>query len=95
METFSRRRLRSLDSEQNIQVDAYSPEGFQGPEGWQIITQSYGLYEAVIKSIPLYRFTKVEKLIDNMECAVYLVEFQENESLMLLIAKLLASISLY
>ena len=39
--TFLRRRLRSLDSEENIQVDAYSLEGFQDPEGGQIITQSY------------------------------------------------------
>lgn len=79
-----RRRRRSLDSEENIQVDAYSLEGFQDPEGWQIITQSYGLDEAVIRSIPLCRFTKAEKLIDSMECAVCLVEFQENEALRLL-----------
>ena len=46
----------------NLQVDAYSLEQFQDPEGWQIITQSYGLDEAVI------RFTKAEKLIDSMEC---------------------------
>ena len=40
-----------MDSEENIQVDAYSLEGFQDPEGWQIITQSYGLDEAVIRSM--------------------------------------------
>ena len=60
-------RRRSLDSQENIQVDAYSLDGFQDPEGWQIITQSYGLDEDVIRSIPLCRFTKAEKLIDNME----------------------------
>lgn len=79
-----RRRRRSFDFEENIQVDAYSLEGFQDPEGWQIITHSYGLDEAVIRSIPLCRFTKAEKLIDSMECAVCLVEFQENEALRLL-----------
>ena len=31
---FFRRRRRSLDSEENIQVDAYSFEGFQDPERW-------------------------------------------------------------
>lgn len=40
-----RRRRRSFDFEENIQVDAYSLEGFQDPEGWQIITHSYGLDE--------------------------------------------------
>ena len=30
---FFRRRLRSLDSEENIQVDAYSLQGFQDLEG--------------------------------------------------------------
>ena len=43
----------------NIQVDAYSVEGFQDPEGWQIITQSYGLDEAVIRSIPLCRLRMI------------------------------------
>ena len=44
-----------------------SLEVFQDPEGWQIITQSYGLNEVLIRSIPLSRFTKAEKLIDSME----------------------------
>ena len=91
-----------MDSEENIQVNDYSLEGFQDPERWKIITQSYGLDEAMIRSIPLCgfmigldeavmrsiplcRFTKVEKLIDNMECAVCWVEFQENEALRLLL----------
>ena len=55
---FARRKCRSLDFEENIQVDAYSLEGFQGLEGWQIIIQSYGLDEAMIRSIPMFRFTK-------------------------------------
>ena len=73
-----------MDSEENIQVDAYSLEGFQDPKGCQIITQSYGLDEVVIRFIPLCRFTKAKKLIDNMECAVCLVAFQENEALRIL-----------
>ena len=84
---YFKRKRRSLDSEENIEVDAYSLEGFQDLEGWQIIIQSYGLDEAMIRSIPLCRFcrfTKAEKLIDRMECAVCLVEFQENEALRLL-----------
>ena len=52
---FFRGRRRSLDSEENIQVNYYSLEGFQDLEGWQIITHSYGLDEAVIRSIPLCR----------------------------------------
>ena len=56
-----------MDFEENKQVDAYSLEGFQDLEGWQIITQSYGLNEVLIRSIPLCRFTKAEKLIDSME----------------------------
>ena len=64
-----------MDSEENTQVDAYSLEGFQDTEPWQIITQPYVLDEAVIRSIPLCRFTKAEKVIDNMECAICLVEF--------------------
>ena len=73
-----------MDSEENIQVDAYSLERFQDPEGCQIITQSYGLDEAVIRSIPLCRFIKAEKVIDNMECAVCLVELHQNEALRIL-----------
>ena len=53
---FFKRRRGSLDSKENIQVYAYSQEGFQfQDEGWQIITQSNGLDEAVIRSIPLCR----------------------------------------
>ena len=37
---FSGGDSRSLDSEENLQGDAYSQEGFQDPEGWHIITQS-------------------------------------------------------
>ena len=81
---FFRRRRRSLDSKENIQVNAYSLEGFHYPKGWNLITQSHGLDEAMIRSIPLCRFTKAEKLIDNMEHAIFLVEFQENEALRLL-----------
>ena len=82
METFFQEG--SLDSKENIQVDAYSLEGFQDLEGWHIITQSYGLDEAVIISIPLCRFTKAENLIDIMERAICLIEFQENDALRLL-----------
>ena len=64
---FFRRRRRSLDSEENIQVDTHSLEGFQDLEGWQIIIQSYGLNEVLIRSITPCRFTKAEKFIDIMD----------------------------
>ena len=56
---FCRRRHRILDSKENIQEDDCSLEEFQDPEGWQIITQSYGLDEVVIRSIPLCRLRMI------------------------------------
>eukprot|EP01018_Ginkgo_biloba_P032177 Gb_15836 [translate_table: standard] len=75
------RRRRGFDPEE---LDDSQGAGLQDPEGWQIFTHSYGLEEAVIKSIPLCIFRRSDKFIDSTECAVCLVEFEENEPLRLL-----------
>ncbi|KAG7994880.1 hypothetical protein I3843_01G080900 [Carya illinoinensis] len=45
---------------------------------------SAGLDESIVKSITVYRYKKVEGLVEGTDCSVCLSEFQENESLRLL-----------
>lgn len=55
-------------------------------DGLQISTsQNFGLEEAVMKRLPVYVFRKENDLfIEGTECAVCLLEFEENESLRIL-----------
>ena len=50
-------------------------EGFQDPEGWQIITQSYGLDEAMIRSIPLCRLRMID-VVQSSESSLFNYGFQ-------------------
>ncbi|XP_040994263.1 RING-H2 finger protein ATL52-like [Juglans microcarpa x Juglans regia] len=45
---------------------------------------SAGLDESIVKAITVYRYKKVEGLVEGTDCSVCLSEFQENESLRLL-----------
>lgn len=53
----------------------------QDSDGLQNIPMASGLDEAVMKKIPVCRYRKGDFLIEGTECAVCLVEFQENENL--------------
>ncbi|XP_009618500.1 RING-H2 finger protein ATL52-like [Nicotiana tabacum] len=49
---------------------------------WYIHT--IGLPQSIIESIPVFRYTKKEDLIEGTDCSVCLTEFEEDESLRLL-----------
>lgn len=53
----------------------------QDSDGLQNIPMASGLEEAVMKKIPVCKYRKGDVFIEGTECAVCLVEFQENENL--------------
>lgn len=65
-------RIRTRDEDEVVVQDS---------DGLQNISMACGLEEAVMKKIPVCKYRKGDVLIEGTECAVCLVDFQENENL--------------
>lgn len=77
------KKASNTDQDQNSS-NALEIQPTQINDGQMQPSQQVGLNESLIKSIAVCKYKKSDGLIDGVDCAVCLSEFQENESLRLL-----------